>query len=199
MKTEKFGILLIVIIVLMLFALAMAAQAQEVAKFPDESQLSAGTFTISKTVIAGGGAEMQNQSRAVKSTAGQAIAGGTSTGGAFSLKSGFWTPDDSFVPTAASVMVSGRVLTAEGRGIRNVRVTIFFPTGQSQTTLTGAFGNYRFSDVEVGSVYVFTVSSKRFVFSQPTQVLSINGEREDINFIAEETNPREKYEEPFTR
>jgi hypothetical protein len=47
MKTDRFGILLIVIIVLLLFALAMTARAREM-KSSDTSQLS-------------GGAKIQNQ------------------------------------------------------------------------------------------------------------------------------------------
>jgi hypothetical protein len=182
MKTDKFGILLIIIIVMLLFALAMVTRAQET-KPSNEPQLTGGQFTISKTVIAGGGAEMQNQSRRVQNTAGQAIAGGTSNGGAYSLKSGVGTPED-FSPTAATTTVGGRVLTARGYGIRNARVTILFPSGETRTTLTGSFGYYRFSDVEVGSVYVFTVSSKRFVFSQTAQVIIVNETRDDIDFIA---------------
>jgi Carboxypeptidase regulatory-like domain len=184
MKTDKFGILLIIIIVLLIFAMAMATRAQD-AQLSENPPLTGGQFTISKTVIAGGGAELQNQSRLVQSTGGQAIAGGSSTGGTYSLKSGFWTPDD-FSPTAATTTVGGRVITAQGSGIRNIHVTIFFPSGETRSTRTGSFGYYRFDDVEVGAVYVFTVSSKRFVFSQASQVITINDERDDINFIAAE-------------
>lgn len=184
MKKDKFGILLVITIILLLFALAMAARAQE-KKTLDEPQLSGGAFLMTKTVIAGGAAEMQEQTRVVQTTAGQTIAGGTSNGGAFSLRSGFWTPDD-FVPTAATATVSGRVLTTQGNGIRNTRITILFPSGETRTTLTSSFGFYSFSDVEVGAVYVITVSSRRFVFSQTVRVLYINEDRDDINFIAAE-------------
>lgn len=187
MKTDKFGILILILVFIFMFLAASAVRAQTGTKTEQntEQNISGGSFTITKSVIAGGGAEMQNQSRVIQSTAGQTVAGGKSNGGAFSLSSGFWTPDN-LAPTAAAVTVGGRVTTAQGNGIRNARVTIHFPSGETRSTLTGDLGFYRFSDVEAGEVYIFTVSSKRFVFPQVTQAVMISEERDDINFTAGE-------------
>jgi hypothetical protein len=187
MKTDKFGILIFILIFIFLLLAASAARAQAVPNTEQntEQNISGGQFTIIKSVIAGGGAEMQNQLRGIRSTAGQTIAGGISSGGAFSIISGFWTPD-SLAPTAATVTVGGRVTTAQGNGIRNARVTIQFSSGETRSTLTGSLGFYRFSDIEAGEAYVFTVSSKRFVFPQPIQVVTVSEERDDINFTAAE-------------
>jgi hypothetical protein len=187
MKTDKFGILILILIFIFLLLAASAARAQTGTKTEQnaEQNISGGQFTITKSVIAGGGAEMQNQLRGIQSTAGQTIAGGISNGGAFSLSSGFWTPDN-LAPTAAAVTVGGRVTTAQGNGIRNVRVTIHFSSGETRSTLMGSFGFYRFSDILAGEVYLFTVSGKRFVFPQPTQVVTVDEERDDINFAAAE-------------
>jgi hypothetical protein len=68
--------------------------------------------------------------------------------------------------TASGVEVSGRVLTAEGRGLRNAKVTITDSMGNQRTATTGSFGYYRFEDVEVGSTYVMGVTSNRYRFSQ---------------------------------
>lgn len=181
MKKDKFGILMLIVVALLIFALATAAQSQE--KISEELQLSGGVFTISKTVVAGGGAPLENQSIAVHGTNGQTLSGKTSTNGQFTLYSGFWTPENN-APTAASVTVGGRVTTADGRGIRNAHVTILHSSGESRTTVTGAFGYYRFADVEAGASYIISVSSKRFSFFNAVQILNLTEERDDINFIA---------------
>ncbi|HEX8568143.1 MAG TPA: DUF5050 domain-containing protein [Pyrinomonadaceae bacterium] len=87
-------------------------------------------------------------------------------------------------PTAASVSVGGRVLTAEGRGIRNARVTLTNSAGETRILLTGAFGNYRFTDVPVGGSYVISVAAKRFTFAPPVQTLTLQEEQNDVNFTA---------------
>ena len=49
---------------------------------------SGGTFSITKSVIAGGGGRVAGGTFTVDGTIGQSVAGTTSAGGAFSLKSG---------------------------------------------------------------------------------------------------------------
>ncbi|MDQ3129811.1 MAG: carboxypeptidase regulatory-like domain-containing protein [Acidobacteriota bacterium] len=88
-------------------------------------------------------------------------------------------------PTAATVSVSGRVTTASGRGISNVRLTLTDSNGEVRTTKTTSFGYYRFADVRAGETYFLSAIGKRFSFSQPTQVLNINEETDAINFIAD--------------
>jgi hypothetical protein len=51
---------------------------------------SGGQFTITKSVIAGGGGRVAGGVFTVDGTIGQAVAGGPSTGGTFSITSGFW-------------------------------------------------------------------------------------------------------------
>lgn len=87
-------------------------------------------------------------------------------------------------PTAADVSVSGRVTTAAGQGIRNVRVTLTAPDGSVRNAVTGSFGYYRFDDVETGRTYVLEVASRRYAFSQPTRTISVNDELTDIDFVA---------------
>jgi len=55
--------------------------------------------------------------------------------------------------------------------------------GNVSTTTSTSFGYYRFDDVTVGETYVLSVRGKRFYFLQQSQVLSINEEVNDINFI----------------
>ncbi len=88
-------------------------------------------------------------------------------------------------PTAASVSVSGRVVTAEGAGIRNVSVSIIGQNGVSRTTRTNSFGNYRFDSIVAGENYVVSVSGKKYNFANPTRFLSVQEEVTDADFVAE--------------
>lgn len=77
-----------------------------------------------------------------------------------------------FQPTAAGVDVAGRVLTAEGAGLRNAIVTLTDSRGVTRTSRSSSFGNYSFEDVRVGETYILGVNSKRYVFTPRTiQVL----------------------------
>ncbi len=87
-------------------------------------------------------------------------------------------------PTAATVSIGGRVMTMSGRGIVNVRLTLTDSNGQVRTTTTTSFGYYRFDDVQAGETYILSASGKHYAFSQPLQVLNINDETNEINFIA---------------
>jgi hypothetical protein len=51
-------------------------------------------------------------------------------------------------PTAASV--SGRVMTASGRGIRNVIITMTDSQGNERTATTSSVGYYRFDNIAAG-------------------------------------------------
>jgi hypothetical protein len=87
-------------------------------------------------------------------------------------------------PTAASVAISGHVTTALGRGISGVKLSLTDSEGNTRSTVSTAGGYYQFNDVEVGKTYVISATGKRFTFSQPIQVLNINEETNQIDFIA---------------
>jgi len=86
-------------------------------------------------------------------------------------------------PTAAAVSVSGRAVTPNGRGIANIIITMTDSEGNVRTTMTNSFGYYKFQDVMAGATYIFTARGKRYKFSQPSQVMNINDETNNINFI----------------
>jgi hypothetical protein len=46
------------------------------------------------------------------------------------------------------------------------------------------FGYYQFDEVEAGQTYVIGVSSKRYVFTQEIQVITVLDNATDINFYA---------------
>jgi len=85
--------------------------------------------------------------------------------------------------TAAGVEVSGRVLTPDGRGLRNAQVTITDSKGVRRTATTGSFGNYRFEDVEIGSSFVMGVTSTRYRFTQ--RLVQVFDALTDVDFTAE--------------
>ena len=87
-------------------------------------------------------------------------------------------------PTAATVIVGGRVTTASGRGIRNVVIRLTDASGNVRTAVTTTFGYYRFADVAAGETYTITAKGKRFTFSQSSQVLNIDDDTNEVNFIA---------------
>ena len=145
---------------------------------------SGGQFTIEKSVIATGGSQQSTGGQfAVSGTTGQQTAGDRISNSPFMQTVGFWTPDQ-FIPTAAEVTVSGRVLTADGRGIRNVVVTITDANGETRRTISSSFGYFRFADVPSGETYIFNVSAKRYRFVDATQIHTILEETSDLVFIA---------------
>ena len=87
-------------------------------------------------------------------------------------------------PTAATVAVSGHVTSPLGRGITGVNLSLTDSQGNTRTTVSIAGGYYQFTDVQVGETYILSATGKRFTFSQPVQVLNINEETSQVNFVA---------------
>jgi hypothetical protein len=147
---------------------------------------SGGTYTLNRAVIANGGGESTdpvNNLYRVDGTAGQVAAGYGMTSTRFGLISGFW--DLVNRPTAANASLSGRILSPDGLGIRNVSVIL---EGGSlttpRTTLSSSFGYFSFDDLEAGQIYVISISSKRYGFANPTQTVSVFGNVTDLVFQA---------------
>ena len=97
-------------------------------------------------------------------------------------------PNFMLVPTAATVSVSGRVLSPKGRGLANARVTLTDSSGETLTTMTDNFGYYQFSDVIAGETVVIEVKSKLYVY--PSQVLNLSEETEGMNFVPQSSRQR---------
>lgn len=157
----------------------------------DAQITSGGNYTLTQTSIANGGASGNAASNggnySLEGTIGQSAAGTNQQKAAYQFQPGFWTAQPLLLPTAAAVTVSGRVVTADGRGIRNVLVTMVKSNGESRTVLSSAFGYFRFDDLAPGETYIFSVSAKRYTFSQPTLVRSIVEDADDIIFTADDS------------
>ncbi|MGI8640779.1 MAG: PQQ-dependent sugar dehydrogenase [Pyrinomonadaceae bacterium] len=96
------------------------------------------------------------------------------------------------VPTAASVTISGRIATANGRGVSGAFIP-FDGSGNSEpkTTRTNPFGFYRFSDVEVGQNYVITPSAKNYNFTPSSMVFTVFEDFTNLDFTAiKASNPK---------
>jgi hypothetical protein len=88
--------------------------------------------------------------------------------------------------TAAGLSISGRVMTAEGQGIRNARVIV---TGNSlpepRVALTGSFGAFSIDGLEAGQTYIVTVNSQRYTFRTPSRVVTLVDNLADVDFTAD--------------
>jgi hypothetical protein len=87
-------------------------------------------------------------------------------------------------PTAAPAMVSGRVLTADGRGIARAMIMMHDSMGVQRTAITNQFGYYRFIGVASGEAYLFTVSAKNRTFDPPTVVVTVNDNVTGLDFTS---------------
>jgi hypothetical protein len=88
------------------------------------------------------------------------------------------------LPTAASVTISGRVITPNGRGLFNALVALTNENGETRYARTSLSGRYQFNDVAAGSTVVITIASKRYSFAP--QVLMVTGEALNIDFLAQD-------------
>ena len=88
-----------------------------------------------------------------------------------------------FEPTAAPVMVSGRILSPLGTGVGNAVVSFVDESGNTRVARSNAFGYYAFEDVVVGHTYIFSVTSRRYTFAP--RAVSVNEELSELDFTAE--------------
>lgn len=95
------------------------------------------------------------------------------------------TPTPTPIPTPTATptptQVSGRVLTPDGRGIRNASVILTDSQGVRRIATTSSFGFYSFDNVLIGQSYVVSVSTKRYRFA--ARQLDINGSVTDLDFF----------------
>ncbi|HMT08537.1 MAG TPA: carboxypeptidase-like regulatory domain-containing protein [Pyrinomonadaceae bacterium] len=85
------------------------------------------------------------------------------------------------VATSAGVSVSGRVLTSDGRGLRNAVVTLTDVNGNVRTARTSAFGYYQIDEIPTGQTVVVGVQSKLYQFAPRT--LTVGDAITDLDFI----------------
>jgi hypothetical protein len=89
-------------------------------------------------------------------------------------------------PTSANISVSGRVITASGRGIRNVQITLIDAQGNQRTATSTTFGYYRFDNVAAGETVTLSVKARQFRFNQPTIVRTTNESVSNADFVSQQ-------------
>ncbi|MBA2379091.1 MAG: proprotein convertase P-domain-containing protein [Blastocatellia bacterium] len=93
-----------------------------------------------------------------------------------------------FGATSAGAIVSGRVNATNGRGAAGVRMTL---TGGNLTEPiavdTNTFGSFSFENVPAGQTYIITAESKGYTFENPVQVVTLDEDLTDLQFIAHAT------------
>jgi Carboxypeptidase regulatory-like domain len=151
----------------MIKVLSMLALAAAMAISSQAQVAAGGSYTVEQSVIAGGGGSGSTDSGNIyrlDGVVGQSTAGPAVSGGGISLTSGFFNPT-ALAPTAADVIVSGRVETVDGAGLVNATVTLTGLDGVARTVITSGFGYFSFEDVPAGATYILEVKSKRFTFA----------------------------------
>ena len=151
-----------------------------------EAQIATGgNYRLEQAVIGSGGGTSADSTGSVyklESTIGEAVAGTTSSGTGYAVRGGFLSSAVAFAPTAAAVSVTGRIITPDGSGLRNVRVTLTDMHGTTRTVLSGLRGSFRFNEVASGETYIISVVSSRYQFAP--QVVYVGEEIGDLTFAA---------------
>ncbi len=86
------------------------------------------------------------------------------------------------IPSAASVSVSGRVMSSAGTGIRGATVRMTGGDGQTVTAITNAFGYYKFDEVISGRTYMMAATARGYTF-QPRAV-QVSDQLTDVDFTS---------------
>ena len=103
-----------------------------------------------------------------------------------SIANGWTLTIEAAAPTAAESTISGRAVSAAGRGIGNVRVLLYGGNLPHPIyTQTNPFGYYRFENITVGQTYVMSVSSKRYSFTDPVRVINLSDDLFELDFLAQ--------------
>jgi hypothetical protein len=63
-------------------------------------------------------------------------------------------------------------------------LTLVYSTGESSYAQTGSFGFYRFDDLVIGETYILTICPKRFTFPMSSQIIILNEDLTEVNFIS---------------
>jgi tricorn protease-like protein len=83
------------------------------------------------------------------------------------------------VPT---VLISGRVLTASGLGLRNAQVSLVDRFGNRRSTVTSSLGHFFFDAVAIDETFTIVVSAKRYRFT-PTPI-AVTAEATQFDIVA---------------
>jgi hypothetical protein len=98
---------------------------------------------------------------------------------------GGWSIDVTTMVVGPMARIAGQVTTAGGVGIRNARVVVSgggLP--QPRVAQTSSFGYYYVEGLPIPQTYTVTVFSKTYTFSNPSQVINLTTDNNNVNFTA---------------
>ena len=85
------------------------------------------------------------------------------------------------VELSAAASVSGRVITPDGRGLRNATVSITDPRGVRRTVTTSSFGYYSFENIPADEAYKIAVSSRLYRFA--SRAVQVEDNLSNVDFV----------------
>jgi hypothetical protein len=96
------------------------------------------------------------------------------------------TPDGpALSPTAASLVLSGRVTNASGQGIRGALITVEGGGLESpRVALSSSFGYFGVEGLAIGT-YLITIHSKGHIFADPSRSVMLADNLSGFDFVAE--------------
>lgn len=86
-------------------------------------------------------------------------------------------------PTAATITISGRVLTSDKRGLMNATVVLIRTDGTIRYARTTAFGYFRFTELEASNTFIISINSKPYLFAP--QIITATEDLTDVIFIGQ--------------
>jgi len=92
---------------------------------------------------------------------------------------------DELAPSSADATVSGRVVSADGRGVRGISITLLdASTNTVRSVVTNTFGYYTFEKLPVTHYYVLTaVSTGRYPIRNNVQTFTLQDDLKATTFI----------------
>lgn len=90
-----------------------------------------------------------------------------------------------FRTTAADASVNGRVITAGGTSISRAQITVVdAQTSEAKVGMTNLFGYFTVEGLEVGKLYIISVSHPSYQFTQSSQSFVLNDNVSGLVFVA---------------
>jgi hypothetical protein len=94
------------------------------------------------------------------------------------------------IATAAQTGLIGRVLSADGKGIKDAVITVNGRTlPEPKVVRTGGSGKYSVDGLPAG-YYVATVEAKGYSFASPSVFVNMLFDTAELNFMAEQSRNR---------
>jgi Carboxypeptidase regulatory-like domain len=82
--------------------------------------------------------------------------------------------------------INGRVVTANGSGIRRAGVSVInLTTLETETRQTNDFGYFRFNNLPILNLYLVTVNSKRYSFPFSNQLVEFTALEHNMTFVSD--------------